>query len=74
MKSNITLAIVLIVLGAAILGYQQFSYKTEDKILDLGPIHATTEHTHSVAVPPIIGWALIASGAGVLIFSTRARA
>lgn len=74
MKSTVLLAVTLIVLGAVVLGYRQFSYQSQEKVLDLGPIHATAERTHTVAVPPIIGWALIASGVGVFIFGARPKA
>jgi len=73
MKSLLILGITLIVLGAVTLGYHQFSYKTEEKVLDFGPIHATAERVHTVSVPPIIGWALIGCGAFVLIIGARSK-
>jgi uncharacterized membrane protein len=73
MKFLLILGIVLIVLGTAILGYRQFNYKTEEKVLDFGPIHATAEKTHTIRIPPIIGWALIGCGAFVLIVGARSK-
>ncbi len=61
--------VILIVLGAAVLGYDHFSYTTQDKVLQVGPLTATAENTHTVSLPPIIGWLLVAGGAGVLIFA-----
>jgi len=73
MKQSILIGIALMLIGAGILGYHQFSYKSEDKVLDLGPIHATAERTHTVFIPDILGWVLLGGGAVVLGFGVRAR-
>ena len=73
MKNTLILGIVLILIGAAILGYQQFSYRSRETVLEIGPIKATAETTKTVPLPPILGWALIAGGAGVLVFSARSK-
>lgn len=65
---------VLILLGAATLAYQQFSYRTRETILEVGPLKATAERTKTVPLPPILGWALVAGGAVVLVFSGRSKA
>ena len=74
MKSKPILGIFLILIGAAILAYGQFSYRTTETVLDVGPIKATAEKTKTVPVPPILGWALIGAGACVLIFPARSKA
>ena len=74
MKNSIVLGIVLIVAGAAILAYQQFSYRSRETVIDIGPIKATAETTKTVPLPPILGWALLASGALVLVFGPRTKA
>ena len=73
MKNTLILGIALILMGAAILAYQQFSYRTRETVLEIGPIKATAEKTHTVPVPPILGWTLIGGGAVVLVFSARAK-
>ncbi|MEQ1862754.1 MAG: hypothetical protein ABMA13_22770 [Chthoniobacteraceae bacterium] len=73
MKPTLILGIALILIGAAILGYRQFSYKSRETVLELGPLKATAETTKTVPVPPIIGWALIGGGACVLVFSARSK-
>ena len=45
------------VLGAVMLGYGHFSYKTQEKILEIGPIQATAETTETVFFPPVVAWA-----------------
>ena len=73
MKSSHILGIALIVIGAAILGYGHFTYRTQEKVLEFGPLKATVERTKTVPLPPIIGWALVGSGACVLIFSSTRK-
>ena len=71
MKTATIVGIVLIALGLAALAYQGFSYRTEEKVLDVGPIEATKETTHHVPLPPIVG-ALSLIG-GVALVATGAR-
>ena len=73
MKNTLIAGIALILLGAAVLAYRQFSYKTEETVLNIGPIKATAERTRTVPFPPIIGWALIGGGACALIFGARSK-
>ena len=63
---------VLIVLGLAALIFRGFSYTTEEEVLDVGPIEATAEREHRVAVPEIAGIAAIVIG-GFLVFIGRRR-
>ena len=73
MKNNLILGIALIVIGAAILAYGPFSYQSRETVLEIGPIKATADKTHTVPMPPILGWALIGGGACVLVFSGRSK-
>ena len=73
MKNNLILGIALILIGAGILAYRQFSYRTQETVLEVGPIKATAERTKTVPLPPILGWALIGGGACVLVFSGRSK-
>jgi hypothetical protein len=73
MKGNLLLGIVLIVLGVATLLYGQFSYRTRETVVKLGPIEATAEKTKSVPLPPILGWGLVVAGAGVLVFASKSK-
>ena len=73
MKSIFVLGVVLIVIGAAILGYDHYSYTTNENILQIGPITATAERTHTVSFPPLIGWLLIGGGVVALGFAALAK-
>ena len=74
MKSTAMLGIVLIVLGALALAYQGFSYTRREKVLDVGPIHATADTREHVDVPPIIGGLALAAGAILLIMGAKRKA
>jgi hypothetical protein len=62
-----TVGIVLCVLGAIGLAWGGFTYTTQEKVLDIGPIHATREKTHDVPLPPIAGGLALLGGVALLI-------
>lgn len=71
MKSATLIGIVLIALGLAALAYQGFSYRTEEKVLDLGPIEATKETTHNVPLPPVVGALALVGGVALIAAGAR---
>jgi drug/metabolite transporter (DMT)-like permease len=64
------LGVILVVLGVLALVYQGFTYTTQKKVLDLGPIQATKQEHHTVPLPPILG-ALALIGGVVILVSDR---
>jgi uncharacterized membrane protein YidH (DUF202 family) len=66
-------AIVLIVLGVIALAYGGISYTREKKVIDLGPIEATTKTRETIPLPPVLGVAAIAGGVLLLVVSGRKR-
>jgi hypothetical protein len=73
MKNPLILGVSLILFGVCLLGYRQFNYRTRETLLEVGPLKATAETTKSVPISPLLGWALVASGAGVLLFAKRSK-
>jgi uncharacterized membrane protein HdeD (DUF308 family) len=73
MKITVVVGIVLLVLGVAALAYQGITYRTRETVLDLGPIHATTERDKTVPLPPVLGIAAVAGGVVLLIAGARKR-
>ena len=65
------LGIILLVVGALALAYQGFTYTTQKKVLDVGPIQATKEEHHTVPIPPILGALALIGGVVVLISDRR---
>ena len=65
--------IVLIVLGVIAVAYGGISYTREKKVIDLGPIQATTKERKTIPLPPVLGVAAIAGGVTLLVVSGRRR-
>ena len=62
-----TLGVILIVLGLFGLAWGGFTYTTREKVVDIGPIHATREETHTVPLPPIVGAVALIGGVVLLV-------
>ena len=71
MKPIVLLGILLIVLGGMALAYQGFTYTHQEKVLDVGPIHATAEKHDLVSIPPILGALVLAGGIALLVFAGK---
>jgi hypothetical protein len=63
------LSIVLIVVGILGLAYGGFSYTREKKVIDLGPVQATTRTQKNVPIPPLVSGAVLAAGIALLVVS-----
>ncbi|HEY1482093.1 MAG TPA: hypothetical protein VGF19_05150 [Candidatus Acidoferrum sp.] len=68
MNGKRVLGLVLLALGILALAYQGFTYTTQKKVVDIGPIQATKSEHHTVPLPPVIG--VIAVIAGIVILAT----
>jgi len=66
-----TLGIVLIVIGLATLALPYITFTKQEKVLDVGPIHATAEKKESFPVSPVIGIIVLVAGAGIVIAGGR---
>ena len=64
---NKALGIVLIALGLFGLAWGGFTYTTREKVLDIGPIHATRDETHHIPLPPIAGAGALIGGIVLLV-------
>ena len=73
MRLGTLVGIVLIVLGVIGLASGGFSYTKQEKIVDIGPIHATADKTHSVAIPPVLGTIAIVAGVALVALTVRRR-
>ena len=67
MKPMIWLGILLIVLGALVLAYQGINYTREKKVLDVGPVHVTSETHERIPLPPILGGLALVGGVVLLV-------
>jgi hypothetical protein len=71
MKPIVWFGILLIVFGALALTYQGFTYTRQEKVLDVGPIHATAEKHERVSIPPVLGGLALAGGIALLVFGAK---
>jgi uncharacterized membrane protein len=74
MKPIVLIGIALVVLGVLALAYQGINYTRTEKLLDLGPIHATTETQKRIPLPPILGGIALIGGVVLLVAGARQRA
>ena len=65
------LGFILIALGLFGLAWGGFTYTTREKVVDIGPIHATRDETHHVPLPPIAGAVALVGGVVLLLAGKR---
>lgn len=65
--------VLMIVAGVLAIAYQQISYTTREKVLDLGPLEATTESRKVIPVPPLIGIAVVAGGVLMVLAARKGK-
>jgi uncharacterized membrane protein len=63
--------IVLIVLGALALVYQEFNYKETKQVAQIGSLTIQDKETQTVPLPPIVGGVFIAAGVAALFMGNR---
>jgi len=71
MKRIIWIGILLVVLGGLGLAYQGFNYTHQERILDVGPIHATAEEHDRVSIPPVLGGLALVGGIVLLAVGAK---
>ena len=71
MKSSTILGIVLVILGVFALAYQGITYTKREKVVDLGPIHATKDTTKTIPLPPILGGLALVGGIVLLAAGSK---
>jgi hypothetical protein len=74
MKAITWIGILLVVAGALALAYQGINYTHQEKVLDIGPIHATAEQHERIPLPPIIGGLALVGGVVLLVVGARRKA
>jgi hypothetical protein len=74
MKSTSVAGILLVVFGALILAYQGITYTRHQKIVDIGPFHATEDTEEHIPLSPILGGLALVAGMALLFVGARAKA
>ena len=65
--------ILLIVFGVVALAVGGFSYTDREKVLDIGPLEATTETHKTIPVAPVAGLGAIAGGIALVAIGSKKR-
>jgi hypothetical protein len=71
MKVKAVVSLLLIVFGLYALAVGSFTYTTREKVLDLGPLQATTDTHKRVPLSPLLGGLALAAGVVLLVMSSR---
>lgn len=71
MKPLSLVGLVLIVAGVAALAIGRFSYTTEEKVLEVGPLVATADKEHTIHIPDIAGIIAVVAGLGLVVVGRR---
>jgi hypothetical protein len=71
MKLYAIVAALLITVGVLALAYQGLTYKTAETAIDIGPLKVTTEQTHTIPLPPVLGATAIVGGILLLVLGRR---
>jgi hypothetical protein len=67
MKTLPVVGLILIVLGIISFAYQGINYTTHKKIVDIGPIQASTTEHKTIPLPPIFGGLALVGGIVLLM-------
>lgn len=63
------IGVALIIVGVMFLSYTGFTYSTEEKVAEIGPLKITSETNKTVPFSPIAGGLCLAVGVGLIVFN-----
>jgi len=73
MKSATIIGIVLIILAVISFAYQGITYTTHKKVVDLGPIQASTTQHKTIPLSPIFGGILLVGGIILVVAGNKGK-
>ena len=71
MKPITIAGLLLVIAGVVALAVGRFSYTTEEKVIELGPIVATADKEHTVRIPDIAGIIAVVAGLALVVVGRR---
>jgi uncharacterized membrane protein len=71
MKTATVVGIILIVVGIIALAYQGFTYRSNKRVLDAGPIHVNRTEHHFVPLSPVLGGIALVGGIILLVAGAK---
>ena len=63
--------IALIVLGIVAFAYQGITYTSREKVIDIGPIHATADTQKTIPIPPLLGGLALVGGIVLVVVGAK---
>ena len=63
--------VALIVLGIVAFAYQGITYTSREKVIDIGPIHATADTQKTIPLSPLLGGLAFAGGIVLLVVGAK---
>lgn len=71
MKPITIAGMVLIILGVLALAYQGINYNRQETVMNVGPMHVSTETHERLPLPPILGGLALVGGVVLVIAGSR---
>ena len=71
MKGIAIVGIALMLIGVVGFTVGHFSFTTEEKVLDIGPLEASVDKERTVAIPDIAAGIALAAGLVLVVVGTR---
>lgn len=65
------IAILLIVVGVLVLGYQGFTYTSRDKVAQIGSVEVSADTQKTVYFPPIVGGLCLVAGVVLMLVGRK---
>src|SRR3954471_12342039 len=65
--------VVLIGIGGICLAVGGITYTKREKVLDIGPLQASTERQRTIPLPPLLGGLALVGGVALMIAGSRKR-
>jgi hypothetical protein len=62
MRGRTLIGLALVVLGILALVYQGIGYTKREKVVDIGPIHASEDKHETFPLPPVLGAIALVAG------------
>ncbi len=71
LKPITLVGIVLIVLGIVAFAYQGITYTSREKVIDIGPFHATAETQKTIPLSPLLGGLALVGGIVLVVVGAK---
>ena len=65
------IGIALIVLGVVAFAYQGITYTSREKVVDIGPFHATAETQKTIPLSPLLGGLALVGGIVLVVVGAK---